>query len=139
MAPGKMAAYATYWRGRHDQEEKRCQIAAEQATAEARNIAALLRDCYGATRVILFGSLARGGFSLESDIDLAVVGLAKSDFYTALADANDCTNRWVDLKPLEAVHAHFRSRIMETGIDLLGGSGENVSGGDECASYQPQH
>ena len=133
-----MAVYASYWRGRRDQEEKRCQIAAEQAMAEAHDIAALFRNRYGATRVILFGSLARGGFSLESDIDLAVAGLTKSDFYTALADANDCASRWVDLKPLEAVRAHFRRRIMETGIDLLDGSGENSSGGDECASYQPQ-
>ncbi|MEZ4610032.1 MAG: nucleotidyltransferase domain-containing protein [Caldilineaceae bacterium] len=73
---------------------------------------------FGATRVILFGSLARGRFRLDSDIDLAVAGLAKGDLFRAMAGALEFTNRWVDIKPLEEVDPHFRLRILETGIDL---------------------
>lgn len=128
MAPEKMAAYVAHWRGRCDRDEQRCQAAAKQAMAEAYDIAVLLHQRYGVTQVLLFGSLVRGGFSTESDIDLAVAGLEKSDFYSALADANACARRWVDLKPLEALHPRFRRRIKETCIELLG-----IPGEDACA------
>ncbi|MEZ4583978.1 MAG: nucleotidyltransferase domain-containing protein [Caldilineaceae bacterium] len=67
----------------------------------------MLRERFSATRVILFGSLARGRFRLDSDIDLAVAGLAKGDLFRAMAGALEFTNRWVDIKPLEEVDPHF--------------------------------
>lgn len=102
-----------YWRRRRDHERKLCRAAAAQATADAHRIAALLQERYGVSRVLLFGSLARGRFTQESDIDLAVAGLPEAAFFTAMADANTCTRHWVDLKPLEAVWPHFRKRILE--------------------------
>ena len=36
---------------------------------------------YGCTEIYIFGSLAKGSFSENSDIDFAVKGLKKGDFY----------------------------------------------------------
>ncbi|HEY66354.1 MAG TPA: nucleotidyltransferase domain-containing protein, partial [Caldilineae bacterium] len=44
--------------------------------AIARKAAEMLREEFGAIRVVLFGSLARGGpFDMHSDVDLAAWGL----------------------------------------------------------------
>ncbi len=51
----------------------------------ARKAAALLKEKFGATEVILFGSLARrGSFTLYSDIDLAARGIHSDDYLTAM-------------------------------------------------------
>ena len=110
--------FAAYVRARNAEVVRQTEAEAARSRAEAEAIAAMLRERFGATRVILFGSLARGRFRLDSDIDLAVAGLAKGDLFRAMADALEFTNRWVDIKPLEEVDPHFRLRILETGIDL---------------------
>jgi predicted nucleotidyltransferase len=61
-----------------------------RAMLAARKAAKLLRSEFGAKEVILFGSLARrGSFSLYSDIDLAVRGIAPEKFYAAVSAAMD--------------------------------------------------
>lgn len=49
-------------------------------------LAACLRERYGATRIILFGSLAQGRFHEDSDIDLAVAGIEPGRFFFALGE-----------------------------------------------------
>lgn len=62
----------------------------DRAWMVARFVAERLKSRYGATRVIVFGSLARGaGFTLWSDIDLAVWGLSPEDYYSAAGEAMD--------------------------------------------------
>lgn len=46
-----------------------------EATSVARRIAKELVSRFGAKKVILFGSLARGGYTRWADIDLAVWGI----------------------------------------------------------------
>ena len=56
----------------------------------ARFVADMLKKRYGATRVVVFGSLARDiGFTPWSDIDLAVWGIEPEDFYSAAGTAMD--------------------------------------------------
>ncbi|MCP4166459.1 MAG: nucleotidyltransferase domain-containing protein [Chloroflexi bacterium] len=107
-----------YWRQRQTEQRALSQQLAQQAREEALQIAAMLRQRYRATRVILFGSLAQGRFTPGSDIDLAIEGLAPADFFPALAQANEFSNSWVDLKPLEDLEPHFRTRVLATGEDL---------------------
>lgn len=45
----------------------------EERLQEARRYAERVREVLGEARVFLFGSVARGSFNLESDIDLLVV------------------------------------------------------------------
>jgi predicted nucleotidyltransferase len=53
----------------------------------ARQAAQLLRERYGVPRVRVFGSLLHPEqFHAGSDVDLAVEGLAVSDYWDALAD-----------------------------------------------------
>jgi predicted nucleotidyltransferase len=73
---------------------------------------------YGATKVILFGSLASGTFRRESDIDLAVEGIPARCFTRALADLMMALDWPVDLKPLEDVEPEFRERVLREGIIL---------------------
>ena len=67
-----------------------------RAMLVARKAAKLLKTEFGAKEVILFGSLARrGSFSLYSDIDLAVRGIAPEKFYAAVSAMMDVS---VDFK-----------------------------------------
>ena len=107
-------------------ELRNAEVAAETARLEvdaqedARAIATMLRRDFGATRIILFGSLARGGFHAESDIDLAVAGVPVPVWFEAYAAANRLARhyRWVELFPLEDLDGHFLRRVLETGVDL---------------------
>ena len=57
----------------------------QQALQAADACIALLKNCFGARRVILFGSLAgQGVWHSQSDIDLAVEGVAPADFFKGL-------------------------------------------------------
>ena len=114
----QMAGYLANWRRRMAAQQAQLTRLAEQARNDASQIAAMLRSRFGVTRVILFGSLRRGNFVSGSDIDLAVAGLARRDFFAAVAEANALAHTWVDIKPLEDLEPHFRQRVLETGEDL---------------------
>ncbi len=58
----------------------------KRAWQVAQQAADLLRERFGATRVVVFGSLAhRSWFTSWSDIDLAVWGIPPDAFYRAVA------------------------------------------------------
>ena len=63
-----------------------------QGWGVARAAAQLLREWFGAKRVVLFGSLAsRACFTPWSDIDLAVWGIPGDQFYRAVAAVTGMT------------------------------------------------
>ena len=65
----------------------------ERAWSVARQAAEILREEFGAHRVMMFGSLVRRrGFHMGSDIDLAVWGLEERRYYRAVS-------RLLDLDP----------------------------------------
>lgn len=65
----------------------------ERASLVAQLAAAMLREEFGAHRVMMFGSLARRrGFHMRSDLDLAVWGLEERMYYRAVS-------RLLDLDP----------------------------------------
>lgn len=69
-------------------EEKRRQLEKLQhdAMERAEKIAALLKKKYGVSRIILYGSLAEGGFSEGSDIDLMIEGF-RGSFWRMYSEA----------------------------------------------------
>ena len=105
-------------------------IAAQQARAATRAQglrqklpagAALLR-AHGATRVVLFGSLARDGAAHgASDVDLAVWGLDGSTYFRVLAELAELLGTDVDLVEMEKASASLRERVARDGIELVGG------------------
>ncbi len=86
--------------------------------ATGEPIVQILRDGYGVRCIILFGSLVKGRFTSQSDIDLAVEGLAPDKFFTACDEINQASHFKVDLKPLERLYSHFRRRVLTQGETL---------------------
>jgi predicted nucleotidyltransferase len=104
-----------YWKEQQAKIQAKNKQLAEQAKLEAISIVEMLKENFGITKAILFGSLIRGNFCEESDIDLAVAGLKKLDYFPALSAANRLTDRWVDLKPIEDLESHFRQKVIRNG------------------------
>lgn len=91
----------------------------EQAWATARRLAQLLKDDFGAKQVILFGSLAKGRFRLESDIDLAARGIPDERYYSAVAAVTRFDRRFaVDLVDPQDCRPSVLRSIEEDGIQL---------------------
>ena len=78
-----------------------------------------LRDRYGARRVVLAGSLARGDFRVGSDIDLAAEGIPDDQFFRAGADLEASAGGLrVDLVPLESANPDYLADLAREGIVL---------------------
>lgn len=107
--------YLNYWRRRIATQQKQREKRVQETRREVESIVTALVERFGVTRAILFGSLVKGHFAPNSDIDLAVEGIAAQEYFAAVALANQIASRWVDLKPLEDLTPHFRRRVLETG------------------------
>ncbi len=91
-----------------------------RAMRQARRAADLLKRDFGATRVVLFGSLAhRLWFSERSDIDLAVWGIPPKDFYRAAAAVTHAPADF-EMNIVDPVHVlpSLRNTVEEEGIAL---------------------
>ena len=107
--PKKAATFPDYWyksilKKQAAQEKKR--IAVLQQAKEALNS---LEEKYQWDEAYLFGSLIlEGRFRQNSDIDIAVLGLKKYDYYKFIGEISDLLNRRVDVVLLEeCAFAHF--------------------------------
>ncbi len=77
----------------------------QQAWETAKRAATLLKNEFGATRVVAFGSLLHPQlFHLHSDIDLAVWGLNERDYYRAVSCLLSLTPG-IDIDLIEFEHA----------------------------------
>ena len=82
----------------------------------------LLDRC--ATRVVLFGSLAREkDFTPDSDIDLATEGISWPAYWRILSTLQHMTSFKVDLVVLEDAGPDLRQRVLREGVELAGDSG----------------
>ena len=115
MTNSDIEPYLKYWKTRQIKEESYNKQLAKQVREQLPSIIKLLVDEFKANKIILFGSLAKGGFNDNSDIDLAVSGIEPSQYFKALAQVNSISDRWIDLKPLESLEPHFLKRVLETG------------------------
>jgi predicted nucleotidyltransferase len=107
--------FVAYWKKQQAQLRRQNKQLAKLARQDLNRIVQVLRNDYGVQRIILFGSLVKGQFTAESDIDLAVTGLAPANFFTAYAEVNRLSQFKVDLKPLERLHPHFYQRVLAHG------------------------
>ena len=105
----KSATYPHFWHKsilnkQADQEKKR--IAVLRQAKEALNS---LEKKYQWDEAYLFGSLTlEGKFRQNSDIDIAVLGLKKYDYYKFIGEISDLLNERVDVVLLEECSfAHF--------------------------------
>ncbi len=92
----------------------------ERAWEVARAAARLLRQRFGATRVVGFGSLTnRAWFTPWSDIDLAAWGIPPDVFYKAVAVVTGLSSEFkIDLVSPQDCRPALRQVIAREGIDL---------------------
>ncbi len=90
----------------------------ERAMDVARQAAVLLRETYGAKRVLIFGSLVHPErFTAWSDIDLAVVGIPAQNFYRAVAVVTGLSEEFeIDVVAVEDCRSTFREVIQREGV-----------------------
>jgi uncharacterized protein len=105
---------------------RRQQMAAEEAKrrqeawAVARRVGELLKEEFGASKVVVFGSLARPtGFSQWSDIDVAAWGIAEADVWPAMWAAQKMSEQFeVNLVDVASCRPNFLAQIEQEGVIL---------------------
>ena len=85
----------------------------------ARQAAQLLKASFGASRVVLFGSLlTQSRVHLHSDIDLAVWGMEERLYFKAVAQLQDIDPEFaIDLVEVQNAYPHIRAAIAQ-GVEL---------------------
>jgi len=91
-----------------------------EAWQVAHAAAALLRREFGASRVVVYGSLAhRASFTRWSDIDLAAWGIPPALFYRAVAAVTGLSAQFkIDLVSPEDVRPTIRRAIESESVEL---------------------
>lgn len=120
LTPQQLCSYRAGLKSRSRARAERRAERREHAWSVAREAAALLRERYGATRVLAFGSLAEGThFTERSDIDLAAAGLRPQDHYAALGRLLMLSPDFeFDLVDLGACREGLRVAILKGGVEL---------------------
>jgi len=92
----------------------------EQAWILAHTAAQLLRERFGATKVVAFGSLIHPeSFNIWSDVDLAAWGIPDNQFYQAVAAITGISQDFqVDLVDAENCRPTLRRSVEREGINL---------------------
>ncbi|OLP15361.1 hypothetical protein BST81_26815 [Leptolyngbya sp. 'hensonii'] len=110
-----MQRYILTAKQREQQTLQRRQDRQAQAMMIASTAAQLLRDLFGASRVVVFGSLVSDRFNEASDIDLAVWDLPESRYFQAVGKLQGLSELAIDLVRVETASA-----------DLLGAIGQGT-------------
>ena len=115
-----MARYRQAAQAREVAQQRATEQRRQLAWAVARQAASLLRESFGASRVIAFGSLVHGAwFGAHSDIDLAVEGVLPAAFWRAWAALDRIDPSFeIDLVALESASEQLRAEIMDHGVVL---------------------
>ncbi|MGE0087791.1 MAG: nucleotidyltransferase family protein [Desulfococcaceae bacterium] len=70
---------------------------------------------YGVSRILLYGSVARGDCREESDIDICVEGLRNDSFFMALAECMMASEHSVSITDFKSTFGYFREQILKEG------------------------
>ena len=119
-SPAAMAVYRATAQRRAAETTRALASRRARALEVARQAAMLLKEQFGATQVVVFGSTVHGHwFTATSDIDLAARGLAPDDYFTAVARLQDLSPEFkVDLVAVERCKAALRESIAREGVIL---------------------
>ena len=88
---------------------------------ELRSLVEPLAKKYGVGRVYLFGSVARGDDSEDSDYDFCIEPGKIEDLFTLsgfFGDLNDAIGHEIDLVTIESLPREFLNNIMNEGVIL---------------------
>lgn len=92
----------------------------KQLLTRVHKAAAALRSRFAVRRVVVFGSLTHAAWLIpDSDVDLAVEGLAPKDYWQAWRMVEEIIgDRPVDLVEIGSARESLRQAIERDGIDL---------------------
>ena len=116
----EIADYRAADRQRKIRSEQVQQQRLERARVVAHQAAALLKTQFGASRVVLFGSVARERlFHRDSDIDLAVEGIENRDFWRAWSALDRVAGKFeIDLVDIETASPRLLAILDQKGVEL---------------------
>ncbi|MGV0023965.1 nucleotidyltransferase family protein [Phormidesmis priestleyi] len=119
IAPEKLAAYQASAQRRQENRHQQLLERQAQGWTIAHQAAHLLKSQFGATRVVLFGSLLNvERMHSRSDIDLAVWGINERDYFRAVSQLLNLSDFSVDLVEAENTSPKLLNAIQEAGVDL---------------------
>ena len=116
----KMTAYRATAQQRLAQEMQQGDQRQERAWELARGAAQLLKETFGATRVMAFGSLVHAGcFTRWSDVDIAAWGVRPEDTFRAISALRTMDAEIaVSLAVVETCRPSLRATIEREGVAL---------------------
>jgi predicted nucleotidyltransferase len=120
VSPEKMEQYRRAARKRDTEQQQAQAQRREVAWTAARQAASLLKDQFGASRVVVYGSLAHGAwFNARSDIDLMVVGIPPDQFWRAWAALDQIAGGFeIELVVETELTESLRKVIQREGVEL---------------------
>jgi predicted nucleotidyltransferase len=118
--PEEMAAYRAGARRRQERERQALRAREERAWELARQAATVLREQFGVSRVVVFGSLVHPGwFNPWSDVDIAAWGIRPAVTFRAIGVAMDLDPEIaVNLVDVGACSASLLQTIERDGVPL---------------------
>ena len=118
--PDEMQKYHPWQAAERYTEDSKAVALRARAMEISREAARVLKTKYEATRVVLFGSLARGSlFAPISDIDLYAEGIPGGLFFEAEAEIEEIAKDFrVDLVETKECPPYLLKEIEDEGIDL---------------------
>ncbi len=116
----EMAQYRATARRREAKRRAARAARHKRAWEVARKAARLLKEEFGATRVVAFGSLLHSEvFGEWSDIDLAAWDLEGLEYFRAVARLQDIDPEFeIDLVDIDHCRPSLREHILQEGVDL---------------------
>lgn len=116
----EMAAYCATARRRKEEGEQAVIHRRERAWTLARQAAELLKEQFGARRVVVFGSLVHeGAFTPWSDVDIAAWGIRPEDTLRAIGVVLDLdAGIEVNLVDMSTVRPSLVHAVEQEGIEL---------------------
>jgi predicted nucleotidyltransferase len=114
----KMDIYKATAKRRWKREQLQLSLSYSQKWVLAKKAAELLKEKFGAQRVVVFGSITQKElYHLHSDLDIAVWGLDEKKFHRAVAKLLELDPaQRVDLVRIENARASLRSVIEQEGV-----------------------
>ena len=113
----KMDGYILAARKREQARQESLRQLQSRGIETAKQAARILRQKYSATRVVLFGSMLQPKIHADSDIDLAVWNLSKSDYFQAVGKLQGISEFAIDLIEAENASDYIVEAIAQ-GIEL---------------------
>ena len=122
LSPEELAEYRRKL-DQHFKNRKVDEALLQRAWQTAHRVAAMLYEDFGATQVVVFGSLAgQKWFSKGSDIDIAVWGLPGDTYLNALWEIRNFSPEFkIDLVNFHSAKGRFRERIQSQAIRVQHG------------------